>query len=125
MHNLQANLRLVGADPAVLPTVVQYNKRDLPTAVSMSTLGAILGVPEEVVGIGAVANRGDGVFETFKAILRATMALIPDPAAAPPGRSPSILPGRHASMFPDAIPPALRQVRIPRHARLPREAEER
>jgi hypothetical protein len=121
IYNLQANLRLLGVDPAALPTVVQFNKRDLPNAVSVATLGAILGVPDSVPCIEAVAKQGIGVFETLKAILRTTMALIPEPADAPPGRSPSILPGRHLSMFPGAEPPALDELRGIGSPRVPRD----
>ena len=123
IYNLQANLRLLGSDPAALPMVVQFNKRDLPTAVSVPTLGAILGVPENVPCVEAIANRGVGVFETLKAILRTTMALVPDPAQAPQGRSPSILPGRHLSMFPGAEPPALDELRGIGSPRIPGEFE--
>ena len=111
MRNLDANLRLLGADPARLPMVVQYNKRDLPSAVVIPTLRQILGVPAEVTQVPAVASRGEGVFETLKAILKTTLALIPEPAEAPRGRSPSILPGSRVSMFPEAEPPALDRLR--------------
>jgi signal recognition particle receptor subunit beta len=111
IRNLESNLRLVGADPARLPMVVQYNKRDLPNAVVIPTLRQILGVPNDVAQLPAIASQGEGVFETLKAILRATLALVPEPAEAPRGRSPSILPGRHVSMFPDAEAPALGPLR--------------
>jgi signal recognition particle receptor subunit beta len=113
IRNLDVNLRLQGEDPATLPTVVQYNKRDLPNAVPLPELRAALGVPPSgVAQFEAVACRGEGVIETFRAVLKATLVVVGDPAVAPEGRSPSIIPGRRASMFPDAAPPALERARI-------------
>jgi signal recognition particle receptor subunit beta len=106
MHNLETNLRLQGDDPASMPMVVQYNKRDLPTAAPVELLRAELGIPEGVAQLPAVAVRGQGVFETFKTILKACLQLVEDPAAAPQGRMPSVMPGQRMSMFPDAEPPA-------------------
>jgi signal recognition particle receptor subunit beta len=121
LRNLEVNLRLQGDDPAVLPTVVQYNKRDLPTAVAVSELARMLGVPEGVPQLEAVASQGIGVFDTLKAIARACLEVLPDPSKAPQGRVPSILPGRHASMFPDAEPDALAHAAaaLPGSGRLP------
>lgn len=117
IRNLAINLRAQGDDPATMPTVVQYNKRDLPTALSTEALRAALGIPPETLQIEAAAKNGKGVFETLKAITSACLALVPDPAKAAPGHSPSILPGHRPSMFPDSIPPA--SVAIPRHAKVP------
>ncbi len=119
LRDLEQNLRLQGDDPAVLPTVVQYNKRDLPHIAPIDELARVLGVPEGVPQLEAVAATGIGVFDTLKAITRACLEVLPDPAKAPSGRVPSILPGRHASMFPDVEPEALIAVRVPRPARLP------
>lgn len=122
LRNLEVNLRLQGDDPAVLPTVVQYNKRDLPTAVAVDELARMLGVPEGVPQLEAVASQGIGVFDTLKAVARACLEVLPEPAKAPQGRVPSILPGRHASMFPDAEPDALVAAAtvLPGAGRLPR-----
>jgi len=117
IRNLALNLRAQGDDPAKMPTVVQYNKRDLPTALDLVTLRDALGIPAETLQLEACAPQGKGVFETLKAITGACLALVPDPATAPTGHSPSILPGRRPSMFPDSIPAA--SVAIPRSARLP------
>ncbi len=114
IRNLETNLRLQGDDASRLPMVVQYNKRDLRSAVAVPTLRDVLGVPEQVAQIEAVASQGIGVQETLKAILKASLSLVEEPSAAPAGRSPSILPGRHVSMFPGAIAPALEQQRLRR-----------
>jgi len=68
-ENMFDNLRDQGIDPASVPYVVQYNKRDLPNAVPVDELRAALnkdGVPE----FEAVAMKGTGVFETLKGIAR-------------------------------------------------------
>jgi hypothetical protein len=120
IRNLENNLRLQGEDPATLPLVVQYNKRDLPTAAGVATLRQVLGVPREVPQLEAVAVAGQGVFETFKAILTGCLVQVGDPQQAPVGRSPSIMPGQRASMFPDADPAALGRERVPAAAKVPR-----
>jgi signal recognition particle receptor subunit beta len=107
VRNLETNLRLQGDDPAKMPMVVQYNKRDLPSAAPVALLADELGVPDDVLQIEAVSTEGKGVFDTFKGIVRASLALVDDPGTAPAGRSPSIIPGRHASMFPEAVPEAV------------------
>ena len=99
--NLAANLRRQGDDPDRLPLAVQYNKRDLPNIASVAELREALHVPEGVPEHEAVAVRGVGVFETMKTILKQCLALVPDPGSAREGRSPSIIPGLRASMFPD------------------------
>ncbi len=117
IRNLAINLRAQGDDPATMPTVVQYNKRDLPTALGVQALRDALGIPAETLQIEATAKSGQGVFETLKAITSACLALVPDPTLAPAGHSPSILPGRRPSMFPDATPSG--SVAIPRSAGVP------
>lgn len=103
IRNLETNLILQGDDPSRMPLVVQYNKRDLPNIVSVPDLRAALCVPPGVPEIEACAKSGEGVFETFKAIVKACMALVGDPRDKPEGRSVSLLPApRHSSMFPVA-----------------------
>ena len=102
IHNLAENLRLQRDDPDRLPIVVQYNKRDLPAALSIDELRERLGVPADTPEVNAVAVTGQGVFETVKAILKACLRIVGDPVDAPEGRSPSIMPGKRASMFPSA-----------------------
>ncbi|MBX3270946.1 MAG: gliding-motility protein MglA [Sandaracinaceae bacterium] len=102
IRNLADNLRLQGDDPDRLPMVVQYNKRDLPSALPVEALQARLGVPAHTPRFDAVAVSGAGVFETVKGILKASLAIVGDPRRSPEGRSPSILPGKRASMFPSA-----------------------
>jgi signal recognition particle receptor subunit beta len=128
MRNLEANLMAQGDDPDVLPMVVQYNKRDLPNAVPIPHLRAVLDIPDGVEELEAAAASGVGVFETLKAIVKACLASVGDPAALREGRSPSVIPGRRASMYPGGRPPASAQTptelaapapEIPRPSRLP------
>ncbi|HBQ18274.1 MAG: GTPase domain-containing protein [Sandaracinaceae bacterium] len=102
IHNLASNLRLQGDDPDELPLVVQYNKRDLPDVLDVAELREALAVPAGVPELEAIAVDGRGVFETVKTILKLCLKIIGDPETAREGRSPSILPGQRASMFPMA-----------------------
>jgi signal recognition particle receptor subunit beta len=100
IRNLELNLRLQGDDPDVLPLVVQYNKRDLRSAMPIDVLRSELLVPPGVVEIEACASTGEGVMETLKAITRECLKLVKDPTKLKEGRSPSIIPGRRPSMYP-------------------------
>ena len=69
LDNLRTNLAEQGYDLDKLPYVVQYNKRDLPNAASLEELQNLLnsrGVPH----FEAVAPKGEGVYETLKAIAK-------------------------------------------------------
>ncbi len=110
IRNLETNLVLQGDDPSRMPLVVQYNKRDTPTALGLATLRSALLVPEGVAEIQACAVQGAGVFETFKAIVKSCMTLVGDPKTKPEGRTASVMPTpSHSSMFPVAsLEPAAR-----------------
>jgi hypothetical protein len=86
-----------------LPVIVRYNKRDLPGVSSTAELARALGVPSHIKQVEACAKFGQGVFETLKLIVTECMKLVGDPRKAREGRSPSILPGHRASMYPDAL----------------------
>jgi signal recognition particle receptor subunit beta len=127
--NLENNLRLQGDDPAKLPTVVQWNKRDLAGPEGIAEMRAGLGIPPGVIQVVASAARGEGVFETLKAILKECLAAVQEPSLAPQGHSPSIVPGYRVSMYPEAVPPAaggsggsgvLTIPTLPRPTKLPR-----
>ena len=67
-----AHLRAQQIDPATVPLVMQYNKRDLPEVAELDALQRGLnqrGVP----AYEAVARTGDGVLETLTAILDLTL----------------------------------------------------
>lgn len=120
IRNLEDNLRLQGDDPDRIPLVVQYNKRDLANIYSPAELNEALGVPETVKETEAVAVAGKGVFETFKAITLECLKLVGDPRRQLEGRSPSILPGRRASMYPGGRPAGLGvETSLPAPAKVP------
>jgi mutual gliding-motility protein MglA len=104
MHDLEENLRLLGEDPEKLPTVVQFNKRDIVGPAGIARMRDALGTPPGVIQVIASAARGEGVFETLKAVLKECLAVVDQPHRAPAGRSPSIVPGVRASMYPEALP---------------------
>ncbi|MEY4582732.1 MAG: hypothetical protein RL701_7435 [Pseudomonadota bacterium] len=106
VRDLENNLTALGQDPARLPTVVQWNKRDIVGAKGVERMRDALRVPPGVVQVVASAARGHGVFETLKAILKECLAVVAHPTYAPSGHSPSIIPGHRASMYPEATPPA-------------------
>lgn len=66
------HLRAQQIDPATVPLVLQYNKRDLPQVLELDALHRGLnqrGVP----AFAGVARTGDGVLETLSAILELTL----------------------------------------------------
>lgn len=119
IRNLADNLRLQGDDPDRIPLVVQYNKRDLPNALDVDTLRTALGVPDDIPQVEASALEGWGVFETLKHITKACLKLVGDPSRLPEGRSPSILPGRRASMYRAAEAGAHFEVVVPKAPPVP------
>ncbi len=66
MRNLEENLKENGFDLKTIPYVLQFNKRDLPTAVAVDTMYRALNYKGEPT-YEAVATQGMGVFETLKA----------------------------------------------------------
>jgi signal recognition particle receptor subunit beta len=70
LENLKANLREQGYDFDKIPLVLQYNKRDLPNAVSVDELKNALNPTGKLPDFEAAAQSGKGVFETLKALAR-------------------------------------------------------
>ncbi len=69
LDNLRFNLEEQGYDLDKIPYVIQYNKRDLPSAVPVEELRRTLntnGVPD----FEASAVTGEGVFDTLKALAK-------------------------------------------------------
>jgi signal recognition particle receptor subunit beta len=71
-REMTQNLLVHQLDPAALPLVLQYNKRDLPDVTPMEFMDRALNA-RKVDAIPAVAVRGEGVLETFSAILQQAM----------------------------------------------------
>ena len=70
LENLEQNLLEHGHSLDEIPWVLQYNKRDLPSAVSVGELRSELNPDGKVLEFEASAASGDGVFETLKALAR-------------------------------------------------------
>ncbi|MFQ5848242.1 MAG: ATP/GTP-binding protein [Candidatus Methylomirabilales bacterium] len=66
MADMTQHLAEQGIDPEKIPLVIQYNKRDLPSAVPVDELQKALN-PRNLPWFEAVAPEGTGVFETLKA----------------------------------------------------------
>src|SRR5437660_2268434 len=69
VENLRTNLQEQGYDLDKIPYVIQYNKRDLPNAAPLEELENLLN-PKGIPHFEAVAPKGEGVYETLKAIAR-------------------------------------------------------
>jgi signal recognition particle receptor subunit beta len=72
-RSMQQHLRSFNNEPGELPTVVQFNKQDLPNALrgpAIKSLMNLNGMP----AVDAVALRGLGVLETLKIITRSVIS---------------------------------------------------
>lgn len=72
LRELEHHLAAQGMDLKSVPLVMQFNKRDLPDVASPAEMDADLNARQAPVWTG-VANRGEGVLETLRSILMATM----------------------------------------------------
>ena len=71
-HNMHEHLRSFGLVHKGFPVVVQFNKRDLESAVPIPTMHKLLKINEHP-NFEAVAYSGDGVLPTLKAITRSVI----------------------------------------------------
>jgi hypothetical protein len=71
-RELQGHLLAQQLDPATIPMVMQYNKRDLPDVMDFDALNRGLN-SRRCPHFGAVATRGEGVLETFAEIVLHTL----------------------------------------------------
>jgi signal recognition particle receptor subunit beta len=69
LQNLEDNLIENGVDPATIPVVLQYNKRDLPKIYEIHELNASLN-KNNLSYFESIAISGEGVFNTLKAITK-------------------------------------------------------
>lgn len=70
-QNLKENLHEEKISLETLPVVIQYNKRDLPSALSVEALQDSLGF-HSYPYVETVASEGSGVIETFKLVSKLT-----------------------------------------------------
>ncbi len=71
-RNLHTNLREFGQDPAQFPMIIQYNKRDLPNALSIADIRAKLAINGQLQ-VEAIATKGVGVFEALRPAIKEVM----------------------------------------------------
>lgn len=67
MHNLYENLETYGYDLDTIPFAIQYNKRDMPSILSVEELRAQIN-PMGVPDFEGTAIEGTGVFETLSCV---------------------------------------------------------
>jgi signal recognition particle receptor subunit beta len=72
--NLKANLEEQNYELDKIPLVLQYNKRDLPSAVPIEELQECLNPTGKLITFEASAASGKGVFETLKALAKLVIA---------------------------------------------------
>lgn len=77
LDELKLNLSKLDYDPREIPMVIQYNKRDCPTATAVKDLEKILN-PGGLPQFETVATKGTGVSESFQEILRRLMMSLKD-----------------------------------------------
>ena len=99
-QNLNENLRELGLNLQDIPTVFQWNKRDLKNVVPVEELEAALN-PRGLPSFQSVAADGTGVFETLRGITKLALSHIKQhvmgdgtapQAVAPPSPSPVMAP---------------------------------
>lgn len=72
LDNLVTNLKGQGYDFNTIPYVLQFNKRDLPTAMPVEEMKKILCRRNEPI-VEACASKGIGVFETLRAVAKVVL----------------------------------------------------
>lgn len=104
LKNLEQNLNEYGKSLASLPHVIQYNKRDLPDAMSLEELNRLLNA-HNAPCFEAIANTGQGVFPTLKALAARVLETI-HTGARPGGSAPAPAPVAMAPLpAPAPMPP--------------------
>jgi signal recognition particle receptor subunit beta len=86
---LNTHLRAQKLDPATIPLVFQYNKRDLPEVLEIPVMNRGLN-QRAAPAFEAVARKGEGVLETLAAILDLTLEDLSHrhgPLVVPPGQT--------------------------------------
>ena len=69
IRNLEDNLTEHGLDLRTIPYALQFNKRDLANVLSVEDMYRTLNYKREPT-FEAVAPKGDGVFDTLKAVAK-------------------------------------------------------
>jgi signal recognition particle receptor subunit beta len=74
-RDMMKHLQAMQISALSLPLVIQFNKQDLPDALSPAVLRSVMRVNGHPT-LSAVAIRGEGVFDTLRAITTAVMTAI-------------------------------------------------
>ncbi len=69
LESLQTNLTEQGVSLDQIPFLVQYNKRDLPTAANVEAMRKLLN-PNKAPDMETIATKGESVFEGFSRIAK-------------------------------------------------------
>lgn len=86
LANLRENLMEQGKDIDELAMVIQYNKRDLPSAMTVDELDHALN-PRRLPTFSACANDGTGVLATLSSIAKMILFKMRESAIATPGKT--------------------------------------
>jgi signal recognition particle receptor subunit beta/predicted regulator of Ras-like GTPase activity (Roadblock/LC7/MglB family) len=78
LNLLEKNLFEMGQRPELLPTVIQYNKRDLPNIVPLDDLEKRFNTKHNL-SFPAVAKTGQGVYETFLTVAKMALTKLTSP----------------------------------------------
>ena len=76
MRNMRENLAEYGLTLDDVPIVIQVNKRDLPDALPVEMVRAVVDPEGQFPVLEAVATEGKGVFETLKEVSRLVLARV-------------------------------------------------
>jgi signal recognition particle receptor subunit beta len=74
-YNLEENLQVHNVELAQLPHVIQYNKRDMEDVAAVEEMRREINL-YDVPDFEATALKGEGVFETLRAIVRLSKAKV-------------------------------------------------
>ncbi|WP_457631043.1 GTPase MglA [Oceanithermus sp.] len=80
MRNLRENLGEYGLSLENVPMVIQINKRDLPDALPVDMIRAVIDPEARFPVFEAVATEGKGVFEPLKEVSRLVLSKLADGA---------------------------------------------
>lgn len=72
LYNLYENLETYKLKIEEIPYIIQYNKRDMPSIIDLEDLEQELN-PEGYPFFEAIAVKGDGVFDTLKAVAKGVL----------------------------------------------------
>ena len=104
LRNMEENLAEYGYSLESIPVVLQYNKRDLPTALSLEQLNAQLNTCNAKWS-EAIARSGPGVFETLKLIGKEVIDILNQKYASPMGAQTQQVPTQAAPSRQAVLPP--------------------